>query len=482
MQRDEPEIRGIVLWDNDGPVNDKHAVDDLESPDKKAPNSVLYWDDRMHNRIYITNPALLLSVFNILHQNHYLSVIASQRITFGYAGAEVLAMMAQAIAGQSLHRDNAENERRLKLLETEFKRYKDSELKQVKAILERMINSPEPAKPDEIKLIEKISQELKRSVVEQEGMRDSMYAAFDMAFGENREFLLRRQSELIGQHIAHECLTDETGKTKAMYARIAKETMQLPADLKTTLVDDDARYAEDPFFQQDNFVLASKTRSDNPQDNAYLAEILIKCVPVEKLDAHIRRYAVDENTALELRALVNAHPLNPVNQLGELFNLMQTAYTALEGDKFVSRKTHLKEIKAMIKEKDKILASDETMDKKITMLTAMVLEKFKQTLVVEKGFIKKEREVLSIEAIVEKLNDKQGDHHYTRQIALLLKVLTERAESGSVHANLHDKLSNIAIPRVNNQISPLYQPFDRHVFARPPSIDASAQLQQRRPQ
>lgn len=484
MQRDQPEIRGIVLWDNDGPMNDTHRLHDLTSPDDKAPNTVLHWDERQNNRIYITNPALLRSVFEILHHNQYVSLIASQRITYGYARTEVIAMMEQVLAGQSLHADSAENERRLKLLQTEFKRFAHPQVAQVKSLLEAMIKSPEVVKPNEmvIQLIRDVSTELKRTLGEEVEMRDSMYAAFDTAFGEDRKFLLQRESERMGQFIAHECLTDATGKTKSMYAGIAREVMQLPPDLKATLVDDDARYAEDPFFQQGNFVLASKTRSDDPQDNAYLAEILLRCVPVEKLEAHIRRYAVDENAAKELRALVNTHPLNPVNQLSDMFNQMKTAYVALEGDKFISRKKHLKEIETFIKEKDKILALDKTMDEKITMLTAMVLDKFKQSLVVEEGFIKKERSVITIEALVEKLNDKQGDHHYTRQIALLLKALTERAEPGSVHGKLHEKLSNIAIPRVNNQVSPLYQPVDRHVFAKPPSIEAPVQLPQRRPQ
>lgn len=482
MQRDQSEIRGIVLWDNDGPVNDTHAAGNLESPDDKAPNTVLFWDNRQNNRIYITNPALLRSVFNILHQNHYLSVIASQRITYGYAKAAVIAMMEQALNGQSLYENDAEIENRLKLLRSELK-HAHPQVVQIRAALERLISSQDGAalNDQERQSMAEVMHEIKQSMTEEVKMRDSMYAAFDMAFGENRDFLLQRESEQVGAFIAHQCLTDATGRTKSMYAGIAKEVMQLPDDLKTTLVDDDVRYADDPVFQQNNFVLASKTRSGDPKDNAYLAEVLIRSVPVEKLEVHIRRYAVDENAAAELQALVNAHPLNPVNQLSEMFNQMKIAYTALEADKLISRKTHLSDIEAFIREKDKILALDKTKDEKITMLTAMVLEKFKQSLVVDKGFIKKERVVLSVDELVKKLNDKKDDHHYARQIALLLRVLTERAERGSVHGKLYDKLSLIEIPQVNNQVNPLYQPFDRHVFTRPPAIEEPGQQLHRQP-
>jgi hypothetical protein len=359
----------IVLWDNDGPINNllrmqTHYYDD---PSKlRVPGSFLYEGSTssLALNIYMDNRDLLKATLEILAENDVVSLLASQRITFGYAKKELIDFIDVALRGEEITRFE---EKDLigwkKLLEEELGRRNQPKLIELLSQLAEGTVQPKDLDAEQRELIINTKKFLQDSLVGEEKQRDEMYKGLDGAFGSDRHFLEKDKAEQIGQQIAHSGRTDATGKTKWMYVEVAQELFPGYEKLPTTLIDDNESYRDDEVrFQQGNFIHAPRTSNNPIEDNQYLGEVLARNVALQPLIESLNRYS-DQAVAGRLQLLVfiakgnelaESKDMNPYEKIEALRKMMQS-FTKVE----TTGPTFLKELAAFCQEdKSTFLQSD----------------------------------------------------------------------------------------------------------------------------
>ncbi|GEM_PF-4358951 len=309
----------VVLWDNDGPINNIRKISDnignLESL-HKLPNGFFYEAERekLKRSILIDNRNMLRATLEILAENNVESLIASQRITYGFAKAMLKQQLEAVLKGEPVEVLHPEKDAdRLavwnKLISGEVVALfadKDERTEVTNLLISIATGSADPKylQPKETERLMEALNRLDDALKDEMMLSDEMYRAFDEAFGKDRQFLKKSVSQQIGEHIARQGKTDATATTKWMYVEAAGELFEDIRKALAMLVDDNEKYMRDEAnFQQGNFVHAPRISNDPIIDNLYLGEVLIRNIPLDELEKSLKGYP-DQAIANQLRALV----------------------------------------------------------------------------------------------------------------------------------------------------------------------------------
>ncbi|MBA3661542.1 MAG: hypothetical protein H0W64_07430 [Gammaproteobacteria bacterium] len=276
----------FVLWDSDGPLNNIYLL--MKSSEQKPLSGFFYnTTPSVTTGLYINNIELVKATLQILHQNNVPSLLASQRITYGYGKEKIIEAIDNILEDKTIAVHEAWDQmlKHELIVQTE-----DVSPKEVVELLNSIAANPQriPLTENEKILLRHTKDLLTTALVDEKLLRTEMFKGYDAAFGEHRPFLKQTDAEIMGKNIAYS--GQETGNTKWGFIVAAKSTLPDYEKLEGILVDDNISYkTKEKNFQQGNFVHAPRDKEDIT-DNLYLTEVLLKTVSLKTLIQDVKLY------------------------------------------------------------------------------------------------------------------------------------------------------------------------------------------------